>query len=85
MNGNHVEQAIYLFGFKTLGTIGRLNGLSLPPNLNCPDSFLPPKPPPKNIKQLKLFIYMSTKTVHLITDYTPSLLGFHPFKVRPHS
>ncbi len=26
--------------------IGLLNGRSLPPNLNCPDSFIPPRPPP---------------------------------------
>ena len=26
--------------------IGLLKGLSLPPNLSCPDSFLPPNPPP---------------------------------------
>jgi len=52
-------EAVYLFGFKILGTIGRLNGLSFPPNLNCPDSFLPPKPPPKKIhKYLEFLIFM---------------------------
>lgn len=38
VDGNSVinveEETIYLFGFKILGTIGRLNGLSFPPNLS---------------------------------------------------
>lgn len=56
VDGNSVinveEETIYLFGFKILGTIGRLNGLSFPPNLSWPDSFLPPKPPPKKITDI---------------------------------
>lgn len=49
-NSKNIKIAVYLFDFKILGTIGRLNGLSFPPNLNCPDSFLPPKPPPGMIE-----------------------------------
>jgi len=55
INKNNIQEyqgKCYLLyvGLKTLGTIGRLNGLSFPPNLNCPDSFRPPKPPPRKIK-----------------------------------
>lgn len=70
MDGNSVinvtVQAIYLFGFKILGTIGRLNGLSFPPNLNCPDSFLPPKPPPEKIRYLTYFIFVYEDCTYLI-------------------
>lgn len=42
-----------ILDFKILGVIGRLKGLSFPPNLSCPDSFLPPKPPPEKSNNKK--------------------------------
>lgn len=49
---------------------GARNGLSRPPKRSCPDSFLPPSPPP-NTKQLTDLIFSNNKILkegEILTD-----------------